>query len=512
MSGINTFCKKGSNLFLQAYIIIMTVVYPLYVKWSFSKGASYSSIGDDKYFFYKYVTMSMLIIVLAGSIIYIFSGSAKEQFSITEQAVILFAVAATLSFLLSSFRKEAWTGSERWFMGLETLLLIAVTYLLISRMWKYSEYTWISFLAGSAIVYVLGICNRFSFYPIPFEKVAPDFISTLGNINWFCGYFVVMWPIGACLYLFSERRPVRTAAGIYTLIAFATGVTQGSSSAFLSFMAVFYLLLLVCMDKWEKYGRRWVELAAGWCLACQMMRLFRVIFSGKYSYETDNLCGMVTGSSLSLFLLVFAVLLYMMIKNSKFDRRYLKRIFIAVPIGGIVLYFLLAAVNTLMPGGIPGLADKGLFVFNMEWGNARGATWGTGLKLFGRMNLYQKLFGIGPDCFAEYLYTQPDIMKEVHDFFDGAVLKNAHNEWISMLVNTGIVGTAAYIGIFVSLITRFIKKGRDNPVLYIPAVCAFSYMIHNMVSFGQILNMPFIFIIMGMGESYYRQCTEREVV
>ncbi len=509
MSGINTFCKKNCNLFVHAYIIIMTAIYPLYIRWSGTQGATYSSIGRDKYLFFKYVTMSMLAIVLVGSMICFFSGKVKKQLSITELAVILFAGAAVLSYFMSSYRATAWTGSEGWFMGLETLLLIVLMYLFISRMWEYSKYIWISFLAGSVIAYVLGICNRFSFYPIPFETVAPHFISTLGNINWFCGYFAVMWPIGACLYLFGERRPERIAAGIYTLIAFGAGVTQGSSSAFLSFFAVFYLLLLICMDKWEKYGKRWMELVIGWCLACQLMRILRMVFPEKYSYETNNLCGIVTGSSFSLFLLVAVVFVYMIIKNSKIDHQHWKRAFITVPIVGTIVYFLLVAVNTLAPDGIPGLADNGLFIFNLEWGNARGATWGTGLKLFARMDLGQKLFGVGPDCFVEYLYTCPDIMKEINDIFQGAVLKNAHNEWINMLVNTGILGVTAYLGIFVSLLVRFLKRREGGLVLYISAACAFSYMIHNMFSFGQVLNMPFIFIIMGMGESYYRRCTKK---
>jgi hypothetical protein len=70
-----------------------------------------------------------------------------------------------------------------------------------------------------------------------------------------------------------------------------------------------------------------------------------------------------------------------------------------------------------------------------------------------------------------------------------------------MMVNVGIVGAVAYLSIFITLFIRLIKRGISKPVLYIPAICVFSYLIHNIVSFSQILSLPFIFIIMAIGES-----------
>lgn len=511
MSRINRFCTDSRSFFWQAYILIMAVIFPLYIK-----ADGYANIGSDKYLFYKNITISVLAVAYSITLIIVLTdrkGSAyhKQRVLVTasEMTAILFVGVALLSFFLSSYREAAWAGAEGWFMGLMTLLLVMASYFGISRMWKYSGSVWIGFAVGSGITYILGICNRFSFYPIPLEIVVPEFISTLGNINWFSGYFAVMWPIGACIYLFSGSVGIRIAAGIYTAIAFGAGVTQGSSSAFLSFIAVFYILFLVCLGRWKEYGRKWMELAAIWCLTCQIIRVIRIILPGRYNYPTDNVCAMVTGSSFSLLLLVLIALLYGVAKTHTIcaimDSRIFKHICMVIPVAGIVLYFLLLTGNTLLPGGFPGFAENSYFVFDQAWGNARGATWGTGFELFSRMNLQQKLFGVGPDCFSEYLYGHPDIVEGIDALFNGAILRNAHNEWLTMLVNTGILGLTAYVGIFATVIGRFIKRGTDHPVLYIPAVCAFSYAVHNMVSFGQVLNMPLLFIIMGIGESYFRQ-------
>jgi O-antigen ligase len=117
------------------------------------------------------------------------------------------------------------------------------------------------------------------------------------------------------------------------------------------------------------------------------------------------------------------------------------------------------------------------------------------------MDSLQRLIGIGPDCFAEYLYGFPDLAAVCNEYFDGQVLKNAHNEILTMTVNVGLLGTVAYIGIFATAFVRLMKSGADEPQQYIPALCMFSYLLHNMVSFTQILNLPFVLLVMAIGEA-----------
>jgi O-antigen ligase len=128
-----------------------------------------------------------------------------------------------------------------------------------------------------------------------------------------------------------------------------------------------------------------------------------------------------------------------------------------------------------------------------------------GIELYARMKPWQWLFGIGPDCFAEYLYSFPDLAGLCLDYFGGQLLKNAHNEILTMLVNIGVVGTAAYLGIFVTMFARLLANGANRPLLYIPALCVFSYLLHNMVSFTQILNLPFVILVMAAGEANMRK-------
>ena len=90
------------------------------------------------------------------------------------------------------------------------------------------------------------------------------------------------------------------------------------------------------------------------------------------------------------------------------------------------------------------------------------------------------------------------------------MLTCAHNEWLNALVNLGIVGVTAYIGIFVSAFRRFLKKADDYPELIAIAVSIVCYMGHNFFCYQQIICTPVIFILMGAGESVIRYGKIRE--
>ena len=121
---------------------------------------------------------------------------------------------------------------------------------------------------------------------------------------------------------------------------------------------------------------------------------------------------------------------------------------------------------------------------------------------------------MGPDCLASFLYANLSDLSELLDRqFDGARLTNAHNEWLNMLVNVGILGFISYGGIFVSAVVRFLYYGEKvcrgkGKYLCIFAFSAFAYTIHNVVSFQQILSTPFVFLVLGMGECLLRGETD----
>lgn len=96
----------------------------------------------------------------------------------------------------------------------------------------------------------------------------------------------------------------------------------------------------------------------------------------------------------------------------------------------------------------------------------------------------------------------------MEDQYAGERLTNAHNEWLTLLVNTGFLGLACYLGLFASAFARHIRGASGQPLLYLSAICILTYTMNNIVSFQQVLSTPFVFIMTGIGEAYFRNMQE----
>lgn len=513
---IQKIAAEIGNSILTAYFLVMMLVYPLYMK------NGYQEIGNVKYFFFRntsLVTVFCMVCVTAG----IFLLRRKDlsvtafykRLSVTDWFVYGYLVFILFSYVCTPYRKEAFQGAEGWYMGLVSQLLFVCIYFLFSRYFKWNGKMLYAMLIGSGLVFLLGILNRYSVYPIaalePTDGRMTIFISTLGNINWFCGYWAVFCSFGIAFYWVSRSGWQRTAAGVYVITAFWAGVVQGSSSAYLALAGIF--LFLFCLSFRENRAMcRFLELVMLFLLSCQAARAFRYMPGFRINYEsaaglvlTDTNLTLYPGIAVGVFYLLFceaAKRKGIQIERYKKVRGAVMLVLSAAAAGFVVLLIL----NTVLPEGVFGLSEVSFLVFNDGWANSRGATWTDGLLVYRHMTPLQKLVGVGPDCFAEYLYAAPELAERVYAQFGGSRLTNAHNEWLTMLVDQGAFGLICYMGIYLSAFFGFIKKARIQPVLYLCAAAVLGYTLHNMVSFQQVLNAPFVFIILGIGEGIRRKC------
>ena len=93
------------------------------------------------------------------------------------------------------------------------------------------------------------------------------------------------------------------------------------------------------------------------------------------------------------------------------------------------------------------------------------------------------------------------------------VLTNAHNEWLTVLVDTGMLGLISYAGIFVSAIVSFLKKekgGKQELMVLAAGFCMLAYTVNNMFSFQQTMNVTTMFMILGMAEGIAKNRTENK--
>lgn len=507
---------RTGNYILKIYFIMLMIIYPFYMQ------DGYREIGAVKYFFFR--KLSLLVMgIMAPVVIIIFLCSRKVQghknkpvmehcrrLSVTDLFAYGYLLIVLISYIFTKFRGEALWGADGWYMGVVSQLIFIFIYFMFSRYFRWNNDMLYVVLGSSGLVFLLGILNRYSIYPIPISVTAPGFISTLGNINWFCGYWSVFAPLGIMLYWNSRGDWQRFAAGVYVAICFISGMTQGSRSAYLALAGIFVLLFCLSFQENQKMYH-FLEICGLFALSGQIARLMRYMPGFTMNYE-DELGSIFTDTELTLYIGAAILALYLLFHYLTEHKgcmivRYniLRRCVMVMIVAVLLIYIFLTTVNTCIPGGITGLADKQAFLFNDKWGNSRGITWICGMLAYRDMTPIQKLVGVGPDCFAEYVYGIPELTGRIYMAFGDSRLTNAHNEWITMLVNLGALGAICYVGIFVSAFIRFLKKTPEKTFLYLCAASVLAYMVHNVVSFQQVLNTPFVFLIMGIGEGILRE-------
>lgn len=507
---------------LMAYFLVMAVVYPLYAP------GGYMRIGEVKYEFFRnvsLVTLAMMAVVILLAILgrrdWEWIVRNYRRMSVTDWFAYGYFVAVMLSYLCSAYKEDAFWGADGWYMGAVTQMIFVLLYFCFSR-YFHCDLRWMGiWLLAAAVVFLLGICNRYSVYPIAMEGQTDTFISTLGNINWFCGYWSVTAPIGIVWYWYSDSVRVRFIAGIYSVTAMLSGVTQGSNSAYLVFGAVFLALFILSLGDGRKMYR-FLELCIMFAGSCQLGRILRYVPSLDYNYGLlvgdgdSRITMLLLDSNAALWGLLAAALCYVILR--RLDRQNLihiiKRRWLWILMSGtVIVVFCIAAILMMLDSGIlfirevPGTMeqDGGLeLVFDEDWGNGRGATWNCGIDAYQSMDALHKIVGVGPDCFADYVYDVPELAQRLGERFVNLRLTNAHNEQITILVNAGLLGWLCYAGIFLTAFLRYIRKGSSQPVLYLCAVSILAYVVHNMVSFQQVLNTPYVFIVIGIGERFCR--------
>lgn len=499
--GILEAMKKMANLLVTAYLLLLFVVYPFYMK------DGYVEIGKAKYSFWIRISLSTATVLLLFLVIQLIRNLKEKSLHLraTDVSILVFAGTLLITFILAVDRKEALSGTEGWNMGFMLYGVLCLLYLMIQLLWKPDK--WILYLAlfASGVIFLLGILDRFSIYLIPLEIRNPGFLSTLGNINWFTGYLVIFTAVSASLFLLSEEKGMTFFSTVITLLGFAAGFGQGSSSVFLFFAGLFLTLFWIASFEKRRMLRLMI-LWGMWCLSAQLIRLMRMLIPDGYQYDTENLCGDFTGGNLTIFLFVIGGLLLgavsILMKYKEQTGRWIRRalgllggIFTAGVVG-VMLYSYFCVSKGMVYDRLPWKDDS--------WGNGRGMTYRAAMMILTQMTPLQKLFGVGQDCFSTYAYSIPQVADELWQYFGNERLTNAHNEVLTMLVNHGIAGIISYLSIFITYVYETGKQSR-NPYSTSIAVAAVCYFVHNTVSFANVLNLPFLIILLAMGEKILKQ-------
>lgn len=488
--------KKLSTLWAGLMFVFIALLLPLYIP-----PRGYSYMGTDKFYFFLY---GMAVFTICGILLFIYSAAQKKigKFSITDWFVLLFGTACVLSFLFSAHKDTSLIGNDEWNMGLISQLLFVLIYFGISRyISRISQCIYAVCIAGVPMAF-LTIVNRFGFYPFPINGKHPLYVSTIGNINWFCGFFIMITAMELVLFFYSKSRKEKCLFGCALFLSLLAMICQGSMSGYVALLILLLLLLKPALKNRQCF-LTYLEIYLLLFSGCTLTYITGYFIPGTYA-EYDPIINLVAFSVLPCICLFTVALLYMILhfKAKDFDLTFLYKYVVSSVIILFAGYLLLCLLNTLLPHITPALNGISAFTFDRFWWSTRGGTYAIGVQAFVSLPLWRMFVGIGPDVFLTYVYDNLDKVT-VAKSFQLQPLANAHNEFLTMLVNTGLFGLTCYGGIFVSAIKNAIKY--TNPFIKVILFGILGYMINNFFSFQQVISTSFVFVMLGILENLLRK-------
>ena len=511
-SSLLDLCKAALRGLITLYLWIITGLLPL----CFSQG--YRGIGTAKFRLFQRVSVGFApfyaILLVLYSIVWWISNREKQHksvlsFSATDLFVAFYGAAAVISYLCSDYKETALWGADGWYMGLWTQLILVMVYFGVSRFWKPDVFFYTMTFTVATIVFLLGFCNRFGWYPVKMSHTDPLYLSTVGNINWFCSYLVCIVAFGTGLYLDTDmdKKWKKSVICLCLFTGFMALFVQGSAGGYVTavLMMVICFALVVNKKLYEKKQLFMFPIILG---AGGVVCICRLLFEKNFNYH-DTLAYWLSLCFLLFTGILWIAVLFIKKRTKSIRETYAKQMKVLTWLvcGGLLFgmigYAGLVIITTINPSRF-GFLPASVFVFDYKWGSLRGATLRLGAACFTGQDLLHKLVGAGPDCMSCFLYNEGNegLIELSRLAFKDLTLTNAHCEILTVLVNLGALGAVSYVGAMSAAIWRML---RGKGVAFACGVGLLAYNIYGVFSFQQIVGFWFAILFLAMGEGMLRE-------
>ena len=506
------------NVLLWISLLAYFVAVPLYFR------DGYTKIATRKYECLMAISKYSAIILGVFILVYLCTwGFNREERAVFKPltkidiGMLIFIALAYGSHLLSAYKvvepKEdgAWFyegslyGTQGWYMGLVTYLILVFMYFAVSRFFKYTNAIWIPIMIATSAIFLWGMLNRYGIFPIEMKLSNESFIASLGNINWFAGYVSVLAPIVVGLFYAAKSGKEKALLIVPLILSHGIVLLNNSDSIVFAYAVMYLFLFCYSLDNKDRMLRfTWLAFSFS---ATGMGFFFIDKALPGVKLGTSRFSDIFTKgiTAIMVFVACLALAVFMgLCEDGKINYpeklgAKLRKIILILLAVGLVVYILLVFINTKTSGALPIIGSRGMFVFNKKWGSNRGATWISGALLYKDLSFGRKLMGTGPDTFYFALKDNQTAFAVAESAFGKSRLTNAHNEIITLLVNVGLLGTAAFLFMSFAAVKAFVKAAAKKPYIIAFALSVICYLANNVFSFQQVTNTPFFFLVIALG-------------
>lgn len=431
---------------------------------------------------------------------------AAKNLSVTDIALIAYMLIAFISALISEYRHVAFVGVEARNEGYLMQLMYIAIFFMISRSYIHKLELKI-FALASIPVALLGILQLNGYYvgriTYDITTQGTSFLTTLGNIDVVSTYLVTPIMLFTVLYCQSKEKFWRILYLASAAICFYFSIMIGVDSGYVGMAAaIFFMFPFIAKDR------------------ISASRMFQMLSVFLFVIYLEDQIAQIGNRNFTLFSKPFSEIMFLaavacLVTSAIifFIGRYIKieKKFIW-PVTYFVIAFVAAfiVIKKIMAMEEPQGSSVMLVLYQFgqilngniddSFGSNRIYAWRVVWGFFKE----KPILGHGPDTVfdlwlrEEYQYS----MKEFNVYFD-----KSHNDYLQVLVTTGLLGFISYLTFQFSLLVRSFKKF-NQPLVIALVTASICFCVQAFFNIGVPIVAPYGWIIFGMLASVLRKKDE----
>lgn len=504
---LSPFNANMYEIFARCFLIVMVIVFPLVM--GQEKYGNITHFKNMAFYVIAAFAFCAIIITLIIKLIETPEEAFKldwetfrSSFTVADIAVALYWIFLLISALLSDYTEIAFKGYGVRNDGFIIQTFYVATYFVLSRLIKLYKFDLNIYCYGATIVSVLVMLHYFGFdildtgFDDPNWESGLLFLGPMGNIN-LTSYFVTVSLILAATIYITEQHcdwDGFDKNGVIILCCFGmmlwAELNLNTDAGIVAIGVALLVSLPLVLISFKRLGRMLTVLT----VACGVIIFDRWLIHILILKEKFGTFGYAFLSA-GLICLVLAVLINTEILKLNPSRKTMLISGLAVDgaavIGAIIAAFVAAKTQT---SGV--LYELGQMMFHGnfddKFGSKRIFTWKRTIKLSGK----HLIFGNGPDSFCNVF--NETYGEEASEFFNGKNLDKAHNEYLQLLICSGITGLGSFLTFIGSQIVSAFKRATDNPMLVCCAMGVVGYAIHAFFGYSLPINSPLMWVLFGI--------------
>lgn len=488
--------------FTYLYLLVMFGLFPVFYPGHL---IGIHSVKSSFFTAVAAIYLCLLVIPLINQIILCIKEHRYTKPGMTDCFAILFLVSVLISTLAALDRTNAIYGNDNIKTGAIVLVLCGLTYFTVKKYARCNRTLVFVNLAASAFIYLCGIFLTCQMDILNMQKNIIDvqktaFISPIGNVDFNVSYISLMLPAAMVMFLVCKEVMLRYLLGASVFLGFMDSFCVRTESGIILMVFLLVFILYFTLEKKE-----WLE---------HYITIVQIFFAANISvFLLSNLLQerMYPFSGLSLYLLrmdtviaeavLFAVLFWIKKKSRLPEtkkllqiQKYYRRVGLAFIVAGILWILIL---NLFLKEQMAGSVWNGLILQDSMF-TRRGYIWIRSMKEFKKLPLVNQIFGCGAGCFIDFIY--PSYGTEMMEMFQAAYYE-PHNDFLQVLITTGITGVIGYFGMIIGTLVMAFKKRKERNLQMVVILVLAAYLLQGLVNSYTIFVIPLVFIIMGMAGS-----------